>query len=320
MPDTTRIMTGIIAICMAAVFLAGCAVPDDTPPPSQPPLQPPGAMYSFDKVNDSETHAIPLDATIRVALPENPTTGYTWHMDTSPGMVILNESYVPYDSSGRLVGSGGTRVWEMRAVLPGIQDISGMYARPWESSAENLTTFSLTLDIITPPTVSVYTGADSGSGVTKMRGSTFDIRLIENPTTGYSWNITLSEGLVMVDDAFIPSRSGETMEGSGGIRSVTIDAREAGDQQVQAEYRRPWVPAGTVSFVDLEGGFYGIRGDDGEDYYPVQLDEEFRVDGLRVSFEFEPAKEVATIHMWGTPVTLVYIEQTPRFDLRIGVT
>jgi len=324
MPNSTCITTGIIVICMAAVFLAGCTVPDDVPPPTlpptPPPLQPPADAYSFDQTNDSETHAIPLDATIRVKLPENPTTGYTWHLDTSPGIVILNESYVPDDSSGRLVGSGGTRVWEMRAVLPGIQDISGMYARPWESSAENLTSFSLTLDIVTPPTLSVYTGADSGSEVTKTIGSTFDIRLIENPTTGYSWNITLSEGLTMVHDTFIPSRISESITGSGGIRSATIETRETGDQLVHAEYRRPWVPAGTVTFVDLEGGFYGIHGDDGEDYYPVQLDEEYRVNGLRVSFEFEPAKEVVTIHMWGTPVTLTYIERTPRFDLRIRVT
>jgi hypothetical protein len=62
------------------------------------------------------------------------------------------------------------------------------------------------------------------------------------------------------------------------------------------------------------------RGDDGEDYYPLQLEEEFRVNGLRVSFESEPAKDVVTIHMWGTPVTLTYIEEMPLFDLRVRVT
>ena len=328
MQKVTCITTGIIVICMAAVFLAGCTVPDEVPPPTLPPTPPPvypaDGVYSFDQTNDRETHTLPVDATIRLILPENPTTGYTWQLHTSPGIVIVNESYVPDDSTGRLVGSGGTRIWEMIAVQPGIQDISGIHARPWESMAGNQSSFSLTLDVGTSPAASpgfsVYTEADSGKEVMKTVGSTFDIRLIENPTTGYSWNITVSEGLTMVQDTFVPSRTSDHLTGSGGIRLSTIEARETGDQLVHAEYRRPWVPAGMVIFVDLEGGFYGIRGDDGEDYYPLELEEEFRANGLRVSFESEPAKDVVTIHMWGTPVTLTYIEEMPLFDLRVRVT
>ncbi|HZD42666.1 MAG TPA: DUF333 domain-containing protein, partial [Methanomicrobiales archaeon] len=64
---------------------------------------------------------------------------------------------------------------------------------------------------------------------------------------------------------------------------------------------------GTVEFVDLEGGFYGIVADDGTKYYPLNLDEKYRVDGRRVSFHAEPAENTGTIQMWGTPVEITSI-------------
>ncbi|MDD3069644.1 putative hemolysin [Methanoculleus horonobensis] len=64
---------------------------------------------------------------------------------------------------------------------------------------------------------------------------------------------------------------------------------------------------GTITFVDLEGGFYGIVADDGERYLPADLPTECRQDGLRVAFAVEPASETATIQQWGTPVEIVEI-------------
>jgi len=75
-----------------------------------------------------------------------------------------------------------------------------------------------------------------------------------------------------------------------------------------------------VVFQDLEGGFYGIVGDDGKDYLPLNLGADYRVDGLRVSFESEPAGDVSTIYMWGTPVNLTFIETTDVYDLHVLVS
>lgn len=60
---------------------------------------------------------------------------------------------------------------------------------------------------------------------------------------------------------------------------------------------------GTVRKVDLEGGFFGIVTDQGQDLYPVNLGEEFRSDGTRLRFTHQAAA-VFTIHQWGSPVTL----------------
>ena len=65
---------------------------------------------------------------------------------------------------------------------------------------------------------------------------------------------------------------------------------------------------GTVRFIDLEGGFYGIETDSGRKLDPVNLRSEFEQDGLRVRFRVRMVKEVMTIHQWGTPVEILEME------------
>jgi hypothetical protein len=65
---------------------------------------------------------------------------------------------------------------------------------------------------------------------------------------------------------------------------------------------------GTVTYIDLEGGFYGIVADDGMRYLPLDLDPAFKEDNLSVRFTVEKA-DVATIQQWGTPVKVISIEK-----------
>ena len=65
---------------------------------------------------------------------------------------------------------------------------------------------------------------------------------------------------------------------------------------------------GTVTFLDFEGGFYGIVGDDGQKYDPVLLDAAFRQDGLQVRFEADILKHQTSVHQWGTLVEIRKIE------------
>ena len=64
---------------------------------------------------------------------------------------------------------------------------------------------------------------------------------------------------------------------------------------------------GTIKYVSLEGGFYGIESDKGEKYLPLNLPEEFKKDGLRVWFKAKP-KRVTGIYMWGKPVEILEIK------------
>lgn len=66
---------------------------------------------------------------------------------------------------------------------------------------------------------------------------------------------------------------------------------------------------GTVQFIELEGGFYGIVTDDGKKYLPLTLGEPFQQDGLRVAFTARVRNDMASIYMWGTLVEIVEIEK-----------
>lgn len=65
---------------------------------------------------------------------------------------------------------------------------------------------------------------------------------------------------------------------------------------------------GTVRFQDLEGGFWGIVADDGRKFDPIELDEKFHKDGLRVVFEAVPDTDRMSTRMWGSLVVLQKIE------------
>lgn len=63
------------------------------------------------------------------------------------------------------------------------------------------------------------------------------------------------------------------------------------------------VETGTVRFVALEGGFYGITTDTGASYLPLNLEDRFRRDGLRVYFT-AVRRDVPNVQGWGIPVEL----------------
>lgn len=66
---------------------------------------------------------------------------------------------------------------------------------------------------------------------------------------------------------------------------------------------------GTVVFLSFEGGFYGIKGDDGRNYDPTNLADEFRKEGLRVRFKAKELKDQASFHMWGHLIEIVEIQK-----------
>ncbi len=86
-----------------------------------------------------------------------------------------------------------------------------------------------------------YTGGDSGKTITVGNGETFTVKLDENPTTGYSWDMAAGDGLQIVSDRYVPNAT--QMLGSGGYHEWTIKAVKNGTYTVSGVYKRPWEPA-----------------------------------------------------------------------------
>lgn len=56
---------------------------------------------------------------------------------------------------------------------------------------------------------------------------------------------------------------------------------------------------GAITYVDLEGGFYGLVADDGTKYNVINLEDAFKEDGLRVRFRGTVRDDLMTTRMWG---------------------
>ena len=65
--------------------------------------------------------------------------------------------------------------------------------------------------------------------------------------------------------------------------------------------------SGTVKYIELEGGFYGIQTDEGEDYFPINLADEYKEDGLKIIFKMKSRTDIFTTVMWGKTVEIVEI-------------
>jgi hypothetical protein len=64
---------------------------------------------------------------------------------------------------------------------------------------------------------------------------------------------------------------------------------------------------GTVQFMNLEGGFFALRGDDGVTYDPINLPAAFQRHALRVRFEARIRQDLGGFHMVGPIVDVITI-------------
>lgn len=76
-------------------------------------------------------------------------------------------------------------------------------------------------------------------------GDELSVRLAENPTTGYRWQVVQSGAgeLALADEQFVPA-AGAT-PGAGGERRLRFVARRAGDVRLEMVLGRPWDPPET---------------------------------------------------------------------------
>jgi inhibitor of cysteine peptidase len=86
----------------------------------------------------------------------------------------------------------------------------------------------------------VFIEADSGRAVEATVGDTIAIRLSENPSTGYSWSATSSDGLQQLESRFATPSVSPALVGAPGTRVFTYEVRAGGRQSVEAIYARSW--------------------------------------------------------------------------------
>jgi inhibitor of cysteine peptidase len=138
-----------IVLCIAVLVIAGCVgsgptgAGTPTPGPTGTPVM--EGHIVADESQNGATVYVNKSAEITLKLNENPTTGYQWNLTVSPGLTLTNDTYVRSDTSGKLMGAGGTRIWDLTASGTGTQTIHAVYRRSWEPLTGNETAFDMTV-------------------------------------------------------------------------------------------------------------------------------------------------------------------------------
>lgn len=104
------------------------------------------------------------------------------------------------------------------------------------------------------------------------------------------------------------SQTSTAQASTAEINPLNMDKRESQQQQAAKQgVNKPSISPkgegmmlqGTVRYLNLEGGFWGIIADNGQKILPKNLPQEYRKDGIRLSFSAQEITGMMTIQQWG---------------------
>jgi inhibitor of cysteine peptidase len=91
-----------------------------------------------------------------------------------------------------------------------------------------------------PSEIYLFDDANNGENHTIVQDSLIIITLEENPTTGYQWNISVTDRLSVLGETYEPSDTSGELVGAGGRHVWVLYAFDTGTYTFNAVYKRPW--------------------------------------------------------------------------------
>lgn len=106
---------------------------------------------AVESVNGSVFTSSPISVKVGqdflIALPANPTTGYSWSAKSSAAAIAVEGSaYQPSAAGKGMMGAGGQQIFVLEATRAGMATVTFSYARPWQKGVKpaRTMTFSIT--------------------------------------------------------------------------------------------------------------------------------------------------------------------------------
>ena len=150
--------SGLLAIALGfAVACGDNGDTDDTPTATQEPTStaaPPAgdapAEVQLTDADNGSTVQLANGGTLIVALPSNPSTGFSWSVSeqSSAQLVLQGEpAFVPGGSTAPVPGAGGTQVFTFKAESSGTAELTLEYRRDLEPGEAPEDAFDVTVEI-----------------------------------------------------------------------------------------------------------------------------------------------------------------------------
>lgn len=193
-------------------------------------------FHLFTEKDNGTTSEISPRRLFIIRLRENPTTGYSWNASWSPGLSKLFSYYQEDKHPEGMVGVGGTSTWIMWANNTRNQTFTAVLEKPGMPATGNEPMYRLDFGILT------FSNNDNGTTTEINPGTRFAVQLRVNPTTGDSWNASVSDGLEILSTYYRVDKHPEGMIGVGGNRTWILSAKGTGNQTFAAVNKPAWMP------------------------------------------------------------------------------
>ncbi|HRD65054.1 MAG TPA: protease inhibitor I42 family protein [Candidatus Competibacter sp.] len=113
------VLVAILAIS-TALLAAGCASKKSTGPEPVPPAGTrENDVLVLARADNNRTAELRVGERLKVSLPENPSTGYTWAIDETNGRLLALDGTEYAEPTEGFVGARGRRIFAFTARQPG---------------------------------------------------------------------------------------------------------------------------------------------------------------------------------------------------------
>jgi inhibitor of cysteine peptidase len=109
------------------------------------------AAVSLTKANNGQSIEVRQGDEVILRLPENPTTGYGWHIDRADGLSPESSEHTTgsdQPDAGPRFGQGGVREFRFRAKEPGARRLDLKHWRDWEGERSVTERFGVDIRIL----------------------------------------------------------------------------------------------------------------------------------------------------------------------------
>lgn len=138
-----------ILTLLAAALAAGCASKKsvDTVPVPPAGTRENGVLI-LASADNNRTAELRVGERVKVGLPDNPSTGYTWAIDETDSRLLALDGAEYAEPTEGFIGARGRRIFTFTARQPGEVTLRLKYWRFWDGEGSTTERYAVTLKIV----------------------------------------------------------------------------------------------------------------------------------------------------------------------------